>query len=96
MDTKLRVTDPLFELQRAEIPQTLMQPLAIIEPFDERKDVSAGLVPRVILVVMDQSFFSVLKKLSATARGESATARCPSKGSDQAALSACSSRGRRL
>ena len=38
MDTELRVTHPSLELQRTEIPQTLMQPLAIIEPFEERKE----------------------------------------------------------
>ena len=54
MDTKLRVTDPSFELQRTEISQALMQPLAIVEAFDERKDLPARLVPRVIRLVMNE------------------------------------------
>jgi len=31
-----------------------MEPLAIIEPFDKPKDLSTGLVPRLIRLVMDQ------------------------------------------
>jgi hypothetical protein len=31
----------LFELQRAQMAEALMEPLAIIEPFDKRKDLSA-------------------------------------------------------
>lgn len=54
MDTKLRVTDPSLERQRTEIAQALMESLAIVEPFDERKDFPARLVPRVIRLVMDQ------------------------------------------
>jgi hypothetical protein len=55
VDTRLRVTDPSFELRRTEIPQTLMQPLAIIEPSNTRKDVSTCLGSRVIRLVMDES-----------------------------------------
>ena len=54
MDTELRVTDLSLELLRTQVPQTLMEPLAIIEPFDERKDLPAGVVPGVIRLVMDQ------------------------------------------
>ena len=57
MDTRLRVTDPSFELQRTEIPQTLMQPLAIIEPFNKRKDVSARLIPGVTGLMMHEFIF---------------------------------------
>jgi hypothetical protein len=49
MDTELRVTNQSLELQQAEIPQSLMQPVAIIEPFDERKD-----LPALIPLVVDQ------------------------------------------
>ena len=38
MDTQLRPTEPPFELQRTQIPETLMELLAIVEPFDKRKD----------------------------------------------------------
>ena len=44
----------MFELQWAQTSQTSMQPLAIIEPFDEHKDLPARLFPGVIRVVMDQ------------------------------------------
>lgn len=57
MDTRLRVTDPSLELQRREIPQTLMHPLTIIESFDERKDLPARVVPGSIPLVMDQFIF---------------------------------------
>jgi hypothetical protein len=54
VDTRLRITDPSFELQRTAVPQILMEALAIIEAFDERKDLPACLVPRVIRLVMGQ------------------------------------------
>ncbi len=54
MDTKLRVTDPSLECQRTEIPEALVQPLAIVEPFDERKDIAACLLSRVIRLMMDE------------------------------------------
>ncbi len=44
MDAELGVTHPSFELRVAEMPKPLMQPLAIIEPFDEHKDLAACLV----------------------------------------------------
>jgi hypothetical protein len=47
--------------------QTLMQPLAILEPLDKRKDLQARLVPRVIRLMMHEFIFRVLKTLSATA-----------------------------
>ena len=34
-----------------------MQPLAIVEPFNKRKDLSARLVPRVIGLMMNQFIF---------------------------------------
>ena len=67
MDTRLRVTDPLLERQRHEMAQTLMQPLAILEPLDKRKDLQARLVPRVIRLMMHEFISRVLKTLSATA-----------------------------
>lgn len=54
MDIRLRGTDPSFELQRRQIAQALMQPLAIVEPFDERKDLSVRVVSRAIPLVMYQ------------------------------------------
>ena len=57
MDTRLRVTDPSFELQRREIAQALMQPLAVVEPFNERKDLPARVVPGAIPLMMHQLIF---------------------------------------
>lgn len=44
MDTGLRLTEPTFELQRAQIAEALMELLAIIESFDKRKDLLACVV----------------------------------------------------
>lgn len=57
MDTRLRVNELTLELQRAEIAQTLMQPLAIVETFDERKDLPACLLPRVIRLMVNELIF---------------------------------------
>ena len=38
MDTKLRWTHPSFECQQTEITQALMEPLAVVEAFNKRKD----------------------------------------------------------
>jgi hypothetical protein len=54
VDTQLRPTDPPFELQRTEIPQVLIKPLAIVESFHERKDLPTRLLPRVIRLMMHQ------------------------------------------
>ena len=54
MDTRLRVTDPSLELQRRQIAKTQMQPLAIVEPFNERKDLPARVVSGAIPLVMHQ------------------------------------------
>jgi hypothetical protein len=54
VDTGLRVTVSLLELQRTQIRQTLMEPLAIVESLDKRKDLPTRLVPRVIRLVVDQ------------------------------------------
>lgn len=54
MDTRLRVTVLSLELQRRQIAQALMQPLTIIEPFNERKDLPARVVSGAIPLVMDQ------------------------------------------
>ena len=54
MDTGLRVTDLLLELQRAQIVETLRPPLAGIESLHKRKNVPARLVPSVIRLVMDE------------------------------------------
>lgn len=57
MDTKLRITDSSFKLQRAEILKALVQPLAIVELFDERKDIAACLIPPVIRLMVNEFFF---------------------------------------
>ena len=54
MDARSRVTDPSLELQQAEIRQTLMQALAIIESLDRSKGLPACVVPGVVCVVMEQ------------------------------------------
>ena len=54
MDTRLRLTDPSLERQRTDVPQALMEPLAVIVFLNERKDLPARLVPRVIGLVMDE------------------------------------------
>ena len=52
MDTVLRVTDLALELQRTEVVETLMPPLAIIEPFNKCKDLTARVVAGLIRLVM--------------------------------------------
>ncbi|MFZ3012767.1 MAG: hypothetical protein WA045_03580, partial [Nitrospira sp.] len=42
---KLRLTDPSLELQRAQITEALIRQLAIIEPFNKHKDLSAHFLP---------------------------------------------------
>lgn len=37
MDTELRITDPSLKLLRTEVSQTLMEPLAIIEPKPDQQ-----------------------------------------------------------
>lgn len=44
MDTKLRLTDPTFELERTYIAEALMKPLVIIDSCDKRKDLPTGFV----------------------------------------------------
>ncbi len=47
-----------FELHRAHIAERLVQPLPIIEHFDELEHLCAGLLPRVVVIpVMDQLVF---------------------------------------
>lgn len=53
----LRLTDPLFELHRTQIAQTLMELAAIAEPFNQRKDFPARFLPRVVRLMMDQFIF---------------------------------------
>lgn len=53
MDTGLRPPDPTFALQRALRAEALLEPLAIIEPFDTRNDLVARCVPRVRRLLMD-------------------------------------------
>jgi hypothetical protein len=45
VDTRLSPTDSTFEFQLAQIAEVLMEPLAIIEPFNKRKDLPARFVP---------------------------------------------------
>ena len=52
MDTRLRVTDPTFERERSQITETLMQPLAVVEAFNKRKDLPTRFVPTVVRLVM--------------------------------------------
>jgi hypothetical protein len=49
-----------------------MQPLAIIEPFDEHKDLPARLLPGVIPLVMDQFILQGAEE----ALGPSVVSRC--------------------
>jgi hypothetical protein len=44
------------------MPQTLMQPLAIVEPLDKRKDLPARLVPGVIRLMMHEFIFQGAKE----------------------------------
>jgi hypothetical protein len=67
VDTGLRVTDPSLERQRTEIAEALVQPLAIIEHFDEFEHLRPGLLTRVVIPVMNQLILERLKKLSTTA-----------------------------
>ena len=67
MDTWLRCTHPSFECQRTEIAQTLMEPLAVVEAFNKRKDVATRFVPAVVRLVMRELVFQRTEKLSATA-----------------------------
>src|SRR5437660_637068 len=46
-----------FELHRADIAERLMQPLPIIEHFDELKHLRLGLLPRVVVPLMRQFVF---------------------------------------
>jgi len=43
-----------------------MQPLAIVEPFNERKDLSARVVPRSISLVMHQLILEQKEKVAGT------------------------------
>ena len=52
MDTELRVPPLLLEDQWAEVWETLVQPPAIIESFEECKDIKACVVPAVVHPVM--------------------------------------------
>jgi hypothetical protein len=44
-----------------------MEPLAIIEPFNKRKDVPTRFIPRVIHLVMDEFVLQRAEEASATA-----------------------------
>jgi hypothetical protein len=55
----------------ADIPDP-MQPLSIIEPFNEHKDLSARLLPSVIRLVMDQFILQGAEE----ALGPSVVSRC--------------------
>jgi hypothetical protein len=54
VDTRLRPTHASFELQRTQIPEALMPPLPIVEPFDKPKDLPTGFLPRVIPLVVNE------------------------------------------
>ena len=47
MDTKLRLTEPSFELQPAQIAKALMESLAIIESFNQHEALPARFIPPV-------------------------------------------------
>ena len=44
------------------MPQTLMQPLAIVEPLDKRKDLPARLISGVIRLMMNKFIFQGAKE----------------------------------